>query len=176
MILAAITDLRESRIGREIRRANDRTNALGQCIPNRFLDDHVDVIVRTARLALDGITKLSPARIIPGTRHCTHPLTGRNRVFRECLSRQALMVTEFHATKVHHAIHHRHLDILALAGPICLIERSEQANGQMQSGAAIADLRARHERRPIRNAGCTHRTTHRLRDVFIRLEFGVGAR
>jgi hypothetical protein len=87
--------------------------------------------------------------------------------------RQALVVAPLHPAQVHHAIHHRDLDILALAGAIALMQRRQQADGQMQAGAGVANLRAGDERRALRRAGCAHCAAHRLGDVFIGLEIRI---
>ena len=56
-----------------------------------------------------------------------------------------------------------------------LVQRAEQPDRQMQSGARVADLRAGDERRAVGHAGGAHRAAHRLRDVLVRLELGIRA-
>src|SRR5262249_40117285 len=89
--------------------------------------------------------------------------------------RQALVVTELHAAKVHHSVHHGDFDVLAFPGFLGLPQGGKQTDCQMQSSAGVADLRAGYERRTVGHAGRAHRTAHRLRDVLIRLELGVRA-
>ena len=84
------------------------------------------------------------------------------------------MIAELHPAKVHHAVHHRHLDVLPLAGFLRLAQRREQPDRQMQPRARVADLRAGDERRAVGHAGRAHRAAHRLGHVLVGLEVGVG--
>ena len=55
------------------------------------------------------------------------------------------------------------------------MKRRQKADGQVKAGAGIADLRAGDKRCAIGNTGGAHRAAHRLRHVFIGLEFRVRA-
>ena len=127
------------------------------------------------RLAVNGVAELAAAGIVAGTRCFAHALVGRHRIFRHIAAGQALVVAPLHATQVHHAVHHCHFDILALAGTVGLVQRGQQPDRQMQAGAGIADLRASDKRRAVRHAGGAHRAAHRLRDVFVGLEIRIRA-
>ena len=83
------------------------------------------------------------------------------------------MIAPLHAAQVHHAVHHRDFDILALPGAIGLMQRTQQTDGQMQSRARIADLRAGHKRRTVGHPGGAHRAAHRLRHVLVGLEIRI---
>src|SRR4051812_10674079 len=173
LVLAPVGDLGEARIGGHVGHADLRSDALGEVFPHRLLHNDVQPVIGAVRLAVHGIAELPAARVVSGARHLAHPLVCRNRILGQIAPRKALVVAELHAAKVHHAIHHRHLDVLALAGLLCLAQRREQADGEMQPGARVADLRAGDERRAVRHAGGAHRPAHRLRNVFIRLEVRV---
>ena len=86
------------------------------------------------------------------------------------------MVAKLHAAKIHHAVHHRDLDVLALAGTVRLVQRREEPDREMQPRAGVADLRAGDEGRSIGNAGRAHRPAHRLCHVLVCLEIGIRAR
>jgi hypothetical protein len=45
------------------------------------------------------------------------------------------MVAEFDPAQVHHAVHHRHLHVLALPGPVRLVQRREQSDREVQPGS-----------------------------------------
>ena len=62
---------------------------------------------------------------------------------------------------------HEHL--LAAAGADALIERRDDAEREMQAGAAVADLRAGDERRALAEAGGRGRAAGALRDVLVDL-------
>ena len=63
---------------------------------------------------------------------------------------------------------------LPAAGRDPLIERGDDAEREMQTGARIADLRARHKRRTIVEPGRRGRAARALRDVFVDLAVLVG--
>ena len=90
--------------------------------------------------------------------------------------RQALLIAQLDAAKVQHAVLHRHSDLLPLARRIALVQRGDDAQGQMQAGAGIADLRAGHQRRAIIETGSGRRTAGALRDVLIHLAVFIRAR
>ena len=126
------------------------------------------------RLAMDRVAELSAAGIVACARHVAHALVGRHRVFGKSPTGQALVVAEFDPAEVHHPVHHRHLHVLAVARAIGLVQRRQEADRQMQSRAGIADLRTRDERRAIRHTCRAHRPAHRLGDVLVGLELGIG--
>src|SRR5260370_32636854 len=67
----------------------------------------------------------------------------------ELAMREPLLVEQLDPSQVEHAVLHRDVDLLAAAGAIALVERAHDADGEMQAGAAVADLRARHQRRAL---------------------------
>src|SRR5207247_1655678 len=77
----------------------------------------------------------------------------------------ALLVARLDACEVEHAVLHRHGDALTLPGHGALVERGEDAEPEMQPGAAVADLRAGHERQSVAEARGRCRTAGALRDV-----------
>ena len=68
LVLAAVADLRVSRIGWRVRAGRPRDRSLGERLPHRFLHHHVNVIVGAARPALDGVAELAAAGIVAGAR------------------------------------------------------------------------------------------------------------
>ena len=77
--------------------------------------------------------------------------------------------------EIQHAVLHRRGDLLALAGHGALVERGDDAERQMQAGAAVADLRAGDQRQPVAEAGGRGRAAGALRDVLIDLAVFVGS-
>jgi hypothetical protein len=114
-----------------------------------------------------------PPESLPRARHLAHALVGRHRVLRKLPARKALVIAELHAAEVHHAVHHRDFDVLALPGAVRLVQCAEEADREMQPGARVADLGAGDERRAIGHPGRAHRPAHRLGDVFVCLEIRV---
>ena len=53
----------------------------------------------------------------------------------------ALMVAQADADQVHHRVLHRHLDVLALAGGMALLQRRQDADRHVHTGAGIPDRR-----------------------------------
>src|SRR5271165_707560 len=78
------------------------------------------------------------------------------------------------AAVIDDAVLHRTLDPLALAGELALIEGRKDADRSVETGAGVADRRARLDRAPVGLAGDRHGTAGRLRNhvegekVFIR--------
>ena len=175
LIFAPLTDGRKLRIGHQIGHADFRTHTTGECRPHGFLHHHINPVVRAVRLTVNRVAELAAAGIVAGTRHFAHVLIGRHGIFGKRLAREALMIAKFYAAQIHHAVHHRHFDVLALARAIGLMQRGEQTNRQMQSGAGVANLRTGDKWRAVGNTGGAHRAAHGLRDVFIRLEFRIGS-
>ena len=63
--------------------------------------------------------------------------------------REALLIAHLHARKVQNAVLHGAGDALALAAHRAVVERRDDAERQMQTGAAVADLCTGDERRAI---------------------------
>jgi hypothetical protein len=95
-------------------------------------------------------------------------------VFGERAVLEALLVAQFHAREIEHAVLHGAQHLLAAAGAHALIERRHDAEREMQAGAGIADLRAGDERRPVAEAGGRGRAAGALRDVLVDLAVLVG--
>ena len=147
-------------------------------LPDRRLGDEVDVGVGIGlpALALQDAAGLAAAGIVAGARH---RVAERNAfaelaVFLERTVGEALLVAQLDAREVEHAVLHRGGDLLALAGHGALVERGDDAERQMQAGAAVADLRAGDERQAVAEAGGRCRAAGALRDVLIHLAVFVG--
>ena len=61
-----------------------------------------------------------------------------------------------HADQVHHGVLHRHFHMLALAGRMALLQRSQDADRHVHAGAGIADRRPDVGGRPVRLARRRH--------------------
>src|SRR5215831_16513968 len=68
------------------------------------------------------------------------------------------------AAVVDHGLLHRHLDPLADAGALALVERGQDPDGAVQAGACVADRGPRLERRPVQTAGEAQGAAGRLAD------------
>ena len=86
----------------------------------------------------------------------------------------ALVVAPLHPHQVHHTVHHGALDVLALAGLLAMQQRREDAERQMNPGAGVADLGSGHDRGAVEHPRRAHRAAHRLCDVLVGLEGGIG--
>jgi hypothetical protein len=139
----------------------------------RLLHDHVDEVVRAAWLASDRVAELAAAGVVAGARGRAHALVRADRVLGQRTAEEALVVAPLHPAEVHHAVHHRHLDVLACTRALRLDVRGEEPDGEVQARPRIADLRAGDVGRTVRDAGGAHRAAHRLRDVLVGLEVGV---
>ena len=62
---------------------------------------------------------------------------------------QTLLVAQLDAAQVEYTVLHCRQYPLAAAGGFALVERADDAEREMQSGAAVADLCAGDERRPV---------------------------
>src|SRR5204863_296340 len=67
-------------------------------------------------------------------------------VFLERPVREPLLVAQLHPAQVQHAVLHGAVDLLAEAALGPMIERRDDAEGEVQARAGITDLRARHHR------------------------------
>src|SRR5262249_14260854 len=133
------------------------TDQVADCTPHRRLGDEIDVGVWIAlpALALEDPAGLPAAGIVAGPRH---RLAERNvfavlAVFGERSVAETLLVAQLDAGQVEHAVLHRAQHLLAAAGADALVERADDAEGEMQPGAGVADLRAGDQRRPLAEAG-----------------------
>src|SRR6185437_8717603 len=88
-------------------------------------------------------------------------------VLRERTMGEALLVAQFDPCEVEHAILHRGGDPLSAAAHGALIERGDDAERQMQSGAAVADLGAGHQWQTVKKSGGRGGAAGALRDVLI---------
>ena len=89
---------------------------------------------------------------------------------------KALLIAQLDPAEVEHAILHRRQHLLAAASRIALVQGGDDAKCQVQAGAAIADLGAGDQRRPIIKASGGCRAAGTLRDVFVNLVILVGTR
>ena len=148
-------------------------------LPHRRLGDEIDVGVGIGlpALALEDAAGLAAAGIVAGARH---GVAERNAfaelaVFLQRAMGEALLVAQFDAREIEHAVLHRGGDLLALAGHGALVERGDDAEREMQAGAAVADLRAGDERQAVAEAGGRGRAAGALGDVLIDLAVFVRA-
>src|SRR5271156_4960615 len=105
-------------------------------LPFRRLGDEINVSVGIAlpALALENPARLAAAGIIAGPRRC---LAERNTfamlaVFGEWAMSEPLLVAQFHAREIEHAILHGAEHFLTPAGPGSLIKRCDDAKRQMK--------------------------------------------
>ncbi len=82
---------------------------------------------------------------------------------------EALLIAQLHAAQIDHAVLHGAGDELALARMRAVIERRHDAERQMQTRAAVADLRAGDQRNPVAETGRRSRAARALRDVLVDL-------
>ena len=108
--------------------------------PHRRLRDEVDVGVGVVlpALALEDPAGLAAARGIAGARHrVAEFLLGILRVFvHHAGAFQPLLVAQLDAAQVQHRVLHRRQHLLAAAGGVALVERGDDAQSQVQAGAA----------------------------------------
>src|ERR1700735_5044647 len=142
-------------------------------LPDRGLGDEIDVSVGIGlpALAFQDAAGLAAAGIIAGARH---RVAERNAfaelaVFLQRAMGEALLIAHLDAREVEYAVLHGGGDFLSLAGDGALIERGDDAERQMQPGAAVADLRAGDQRQAVAEAGGRRSTTGALRNVLIHL-------
>src|SRR3954452_220241 len=122
-------------------------------LPDRRLGDEIEVGVGIGlpALAFEDAAGLAAAGIVAGARH---GIAERNAfavlaVFLQRTMGEALLVAQFYAREIEHAVLHRSRHLLALAGHGALVQRGDDAERQMQPGTAVADLRAGDERQPV---------------------------
>ena len=147
--------------------------------PHRRLGDEVDVGVGVGlpALALEHRARLAAARGIAGARHRVAELAVG--VLRELVQRvralQPLLVAQLDAAQVEHRVLHRRQHLLAAAAVRALVQRGDDAQGQVQPGAAVADLRAGDHRHAVDLAGGRGCAAGALRHVLVDLAVLVGA-
>ncbi len=83
--------------------------------------------------------------------------------------RQPLLIAQFHAREIEHAVLHGAEHFLPASGAGALVERGDDAERQMQPRAGIADLRPGHQRRSVAEAGGRSRSAGALRDILVDL-------
>src|SRR5439155_23395705 len=91
-------------------------------------------------LPLDDAAGLTPPGIVPGA---PHRVAERNAfailaVFLQRAVGEALLIAQFYAREVQNSVLHCRRNLLALAGHGALKERGDDAERQMQAGAAVA--------------------------------------
>src|SRR5581483_12010802 len=89
---------------------------------------------------------------------------------------EPLLVAQLHTCEVEHTVLHGGEHALAAAGAVALIERADDAEGEVQPGAGIADLCAGDKRRAFAEAGRGGGAARALRDVLVHLAVLVGTR
>src|ERR1700758_4497583 len=148
--------------------------------PDRRLGDEIGVGVGIAlpAFAFEDPAGLAAAGVVASTRH---RLAERNAfavlaVFGQRSVRQTLFVAQLDAGEVEHAVLHGAEHALSAAGVHALIERADDAERDVQPGAAIADLRAGDERRAVAEPRGRGRAAGTLRDVLVDLAVFVRAR
>ncbi len=85
-----------------------------------------------------------------------------------------MLIAQFHAAEVEHAVLHRGEHLLAAAGRVALIKRGDNAEREMQARAGIADLRAADDGRAVVETGRRCCAARALRDVLVDLAVFVG--
>src|SRR3984885_5307052 len=146
---------------------------IADLLPDRGLGDEIDVGIGISppALAFQDAAGLAAPRYIAGARP---RVAERNAfaelaVFPERAVGEALLIAHLDAGEVEHAVLHRGGDLLSLAGDGALIERGDDAERQMQPGAAVADLRPGDQRQAVAETGGRCRPAGALRDVLIDL-------
>src|SRR5215510_1055011 len=126
-------------------------------LPDGSLRNEVDVGVGIPlpAFAFEDATRLATAGIVARPRH---RLAERDAfavlaVFGKRAVRQALLIAHLDPRQIEHAILHGAGDTLTLATHGAVIERGDDAQCQMQPGAAVADLCTCDQRRPVAETG-----------------------
>src|SRR6516165_5729530 len=155
------------------------TDEVADRAPYRRLGDEIDVGVGIAlpALAFEDPAGLAAAGVVAGARH---RLAERDAfavlaVFGQRSMRQTLLIAQLDAGEVEHAVLHGAEHALPASGAGALIERADDAERKVQTGAAVADLRAGDERRTLAEAGGGGGAARALRDVLVDLAILVGA-
>ena len=88
---------------------------------------------------------------------------------------EALLIAQLDAAQVEHAVLHGGEHLLAAPGAVSLVERADDAEREMQPRAAVSDLRAGDQRRPVEKARGRRRAAGALGDVLVDLAILVRA-
>ena len=128
-------------------------------------------------LHLTMVRRLAAARGVAGARHRAAELAVRilGIFLHHAGARQALLVAQLDAAQVEHAVLHGGEHLLPAPRALALIERRHDAERQVQSGTAVADLRAGHERRPVVESRGRGGSARALRHVLVYLAIFVRA-
>src|SRR5260221_10510888 len=147
--------------------------------PYRRLGDEIDVGVGIAlpALAFEDPAGLAATGVVAGARH---RFSERNAfavlaVFGQRSMRQTLLIAQLDAREVENAVLHGAEHALPAAGADALIERADDAECEVQAGAAVADLRAGDERRAVAEPSGGGGAARALGDVLVDLAILVGA-
>src|ERR1700758_5369726 len=101
----------------------------GQRRPDVWLDDHVDVVVRTATLCPDRPPWLTAAGRVAGSGDLVgEVLVG---VLAERAVREPLLVAQLHPAQVEYRLLHGDLDTLPAAGVRALVERGHDSRNEV---------------------------------------------
>src|SRR4029077_9289109 len=122
-------------------------------------------------LALENPSRLPAARGVPRPRDgVAERAVGVLRVLlHDVRPREPLLIAQLHAAEIEHAVLHGREHALATAGRVALVQSGDDAQGEMQSGSAVPDLRTGNERRAVVEAGRGRRSAGTLRDVLVDL-------
>src|SRR3974390_1018469 len=121
--------------------------------PHRPLGDEVQIGVGILfpTLALDDPPRWAATGGVAGARHRRAKLAVRVLwiLLHHTGAGEALLIAQLDATQVEHAVLHRGQPLLPTTRRGALIERGDDAEGEMQAGAAVTDLCAGDERWPV---------------------------
>src|SRR5437763_567506 len=125
--------------------------------PDRRLGDEVDVGVRilVPALALENPARLAAAGIIAGARHgiAERDAFAVLAVFGQRPLPEALLIAQLDTREIEYAVLHGAENTLAPAGAQALVQGGNDAEGEMQAGARVADLGSGDKRRTLAEAG-----------------------
>ena len=148
-------------------------------VPDRRLRNEIDVGVGIAlpALAFQDAPRLAAAGIVAGAGRgvAERDAFAELAVFLQRTVGEPLLVAQLDPGEVEHAVLHRHRHPLPDAGMGAVVERGDDAERQVQPGAAVADLGAGHQRHAVAEAGGGGRAAGALRDVLVDLAILVRA-
>src|SRR5262245_18765760 len=180
--LKDLFELRQSRARRGVVRIGlpgRLADQIADLAPHRRLGDEVDVGVRIVlpALALENPSGLAAAGIVARARGriAKRQAFAKLAVFGERARLEPLLVAQFYAAEVEHTVLHGGQHLLPAAGAVTLVERADDAEGEMKPGAAIADLRASDQRRSVTETRGRGRTARALRNVLVDLAILIRA-
>ena len=168
--------MRQPRLRRRVPRIGQpflAADHLADGFPDRRLGDEVDVGVGIGfpALALENPSRLPAAGGVARARDgIAERAVGILRVLlHDVRPREPLLIAQLHAAEIEHAVLHRGEHALTAARRVALVQGGDDAQRQMQSGSAVADLRAGDQRRAVVEAGRRRRAAGTLRDVLVDL-------